>query len=317
MISELCIYDLARDAIEVVLRHESGEVGRIEAPNWIEPLPGAAPGATPDSARTSGSDAGPDDCPDAPARFLVNAAGRLHVADARGLSGPLDLSGHTACNNDHGLSPDGRTIAYCDKTQTGQSCIYLVDWDGSRTTGAPRRVTPDVPSWFHGWLPDGGGIVYAGARGERVVRPYLWDLGAGEERLLASGFDHVDGPDATPDGRHVWFNGERDGAVDLWRVALADGRATGEPERMTRGGTVDWFPHPSPCGRHVVFIAYPAGTTGHPFGVEVGLCLMPMAGGPVREVARIFGGQGCLNVPGWAPDGHAFAFVRYDMQRGA
>lgn len=295
MIGELCVWDIGADAARVVLRHRSdGPVGLIEAPNWL------------------GSGA-----------FLVNGSGRLWRAGPDGGLTALDLGPLTGCNNDHGISPDGRWLAFSDKTEAGESCVYVVVWDGTRTTGPARRVTGAVPSWFHGWTPDGTGLVYVGARGDRVVRPFACDVDGGAEWPLdratgnaeraswGDGFDHVDGPDMTPDGGFVWFNAERNGAVDLWRVPLDRARPAGPPERMTDGGTVDWFPHPSPCGRHVCFIAYPAGTTGHPFGVEVKLCLMPQAGGPVRELARIFGGQGCLNVPSWAPDGSAFAFLRY------
>jgi Tol biopolymer transport system component len=34
-------------------------------------------------------------------------------------------------------------------------------------------------------------------------------------------------------------------------------------------------------------------------------------GGGARRVLEMFGGQGTSNVPCWAPDGSAFAFVRY------
>ena len=123
-----------------------------------------------------------------------------------------------------------------------------------------------------------------------------------------NGFDHVDGPDHTPDGEWVWFNGEREGRVDLWRVR-PDGSGL---ERMTGGETVDWFPHPSPDGRHVLFLAYPPETKGHPALLDVALRIMPAEGGESRAVLRLLGGQGTINVPCWAPDGRRFAFVRFE-----
>ncbi|MFD1809854.1 hypothetical protein ACFSHQ_22780 [Gemmobacter lanyuensis] len=30
-----------------------------------------------------------------------------------------------------------------------------------------------------------------------------------------------------------------------------------------------------------------------------------------RQILDLFGGQGSINVPCWAPDGSAFAFMRY------
>ena len=271
MRSELCIYDLTSDETRVVL----DAVDHIEAPNWH------------------------------PEGYLiVNGGGRMFRVDMSVPTlVPLDTGFAVHCNNDHGISPDGQTLAISDKTEDGESCIYTLPVRG----GPPERFTDAVPSWFHGWSPDGGAITYVGAqRTDRVVRLYTKAMG-GTERLVCDGFDHVDGPDFSADGQWIWFNGERDGAVNIWRVR-PDGH---DLEQMTSGESVDWFPHPSPCGQHVVYLAYPAGTEGHPADLNVTLRLMPQSGGTSREICRLFGGQGTINVPSWSPDGTAFAFVRY------
>ena len=84
-----------------------------------------------------------------------------------------------------------------------------------------------------------------------------------------------------------------------------------ELEQMTDDEAINWFPHPSPDGRHVLYLAYPAGTQGHPGNLEVSLRLMPQDGGPTTWLCDLFGGQGTMNVPCWSPDGSAFAFMRY------
>lgn len=275
--SELCVHDVTTGEIQVVLRH----AGRIEAPNWTRD--GAA--------------------------LIVNAQGRICRVplDAPRLV-PIDTGFAVACNNDHGVSPDGRTLAISDKTETGMSCIYTLPLDG----GEPRRVSAHVPSWWHGWSPDGDTLVYAAVRDGGPVAIYTCPVAGGAERCVTDAFDHADGPDFTPDGLWIWFNGERDGAVDLWRIR-PDGT---QPERMTDDAAVNWFPHPSPDGLHVVYLAYPPGTRGHPAGCAVTLRLMPAGGGPSRDVVRLRGGQGTINVPSWAPGGGAFAFVR-DAGRAA
>lgn len=271
MISEVCLFELDSGRIDVLLRHN----GQIEAPNWH-----------------------PDGW------LLVNGGGRLYRVP---LEAPelieIDTGFAARCNNDHGISPDGRRIVLSDSSVTEASCIYVMPVTG----GVPERVTPEVPSWWHGWSPDGARLAYAGARGAGPVLLHTCALDGSDERCLTPGFDHVDGPDYSADGAWIWFNGERDGSVDLWRVR-PDGSVK---ERMTTGTSVDWFPHPSPDGRHVVYLAYPAGTKGHPGGLEVALWLMPQAGGEGRELCRLRGGQGTINVPSWAPDGRAFAFMRY------
>ncbi|MGR3377396.1 MULTISPECIES: TolB family protein [Rhodobacterales] len=270
MTSEICIW---RRHGGVTLRHRCE--GRVEAPNW---------------------------CADG--SILVNAEGRLwRLAPGRARLDPVETGFAGRLNNDHAPSPDGRAIAISDKTETGASCIYLVPMAG----GVPRRITRAVPSWMHGWSPDGRWLVHAGARDGGPVGIYLTEAETGEERRVTDGFDHADGPDFSADGAWIWFNGERDGAVDLWRIRLDGAQA----ERMTGGPGVDWFPHPSPDGREVVHLRYPPGTEGHPADLDVALWLMPQSGGPGREIVRLRGGQGSLNVPCWAPDSSGFAFIRY------
>ncbi len=38
---------------------------------------------------------------------------------------------------------------------------------------------------------------------------------------------------------------------------------------------------------------------------------MPVEGGEAETLFELFGGQGTMNVPNWAPNRHSFAFVRY------
>ena len=272
MQSELCIYDLARGQTDVILRHD----GHIEAPNWH-------PGSY----------------------LIVNGDGLIYRVplDAPALH-RIDTGFATGCNNDHGQSPDGLTLALSDKTETGDSCIYVMSLAG----GVPQRVTPKVPSWWHGWSPDGKTLVYVGVR--RVGGPvalYSCAVDGSDERCVTEDFDHIDGPDYTPDGQWIWFNGERAGAVDLWRIH-PDGTGL---ERMTDDAAVNWFPHPSPDGQHVVYLAYPPRTKGHPGGLDVALRLLQAAGGPTRELVQLHGGQGTINVPSWSPDGRQFAFMRF------
>ena len=73
----------------------------------------------------------------------------------------------------------------------------------------------------------------------------------------------------------------------------------------------DWFPHPSPDGRWVVFLSYDRSVEGHPPNKDVVLRLMSLEGGEPRVIARLFGGQGTINVPSWSPDSQRIAFVSY------
>ena len=62
----------------------------------------------------------------------------------------------------------------------------------------------------------------------------------GKEQKLTERFDHTDGPDYSPDGEWIWFNGAREGSMNLWRMRH-DGS---DLERMIDDCSDDWFPIP-------------------------------------------------------------------------
>lgn len=271
MKSELAVFELADGSVRTILTTER----HIEAPNW-----------TPDGKS-----------------LLVNGGGLLYLVD---LGQPalveIDTGFARHCNNDHGISPDGKTIVISNSPDPHGSTIHTLPFKG----GEPVLVQGLSPSYWHGWSPDGETLAYVAKR-DGTFQVHTCPVGGGTETKVTSGFDHCDGPDYSPDGQWIWFNGERDGSVQLWRVR-PDGTGT---ERMTDDERVNWFPHPSPDGRHVAYLSYPPGTKGHPANLDVELKLMPANGGAARTLLKLFGGQGTINVPSWSPDSRAFAFVRY------
>jgi Tol biopolymer transport system component len=40
---------------------------------------------------------------------------------------------------------------------------------------------------------------------------------------------------------------------------------------------------------------------------------MPAEGGEIRVLAKLFGGQGTINVPSWSPNSAMVAFVSYRL----
>jgi TolB protein len=235
-------------------------------------------------------------------RLIFNGEGRLYgIPVAGGQETAIDTGSALACNNDHGLSPDGKWIAISDESE-GPSIIRVLPVAG----GAPRRVTMSSPSYWHGWSPDGATLAYTAKRDD------VWGIfsipveGGDETRLTtASGLD--DGPDYSPDGKHIYFNSDRSGRMQIYRID-ADGNGL---ERVTNDDTADWFPHVSPDGRWLVFVAYDGDVAGHPRDKDVTLQLLDLTDGSVRTIADLFGGQGTMNVPSWSPDSTRLAFVSY------
>lgn len=275
--SALEILDLADCQRRIVFR----SAGVIEAPNW-----------TPDGAA-----------------LVYNGGGHLHRFDlAAATVTRIDTGLVDGINNDHLVSPDGTAIAFSHASpEPGRaSVISRVPVGG----GTPRRVTASGPSYLHGWSPDGTTLTFTGQRpGHRDYNIYTVPaLGGAETRLTtAAGLD--DGPEYAPDGATIWFNSCRSGTMQIWRMN-ADGSAQ---TQITQDRGQNWFPHLAPDGRSLVFLTYdpevPANQ--HPPCKQVTLRQMPVAGGPARILAYVYGGQGTLNVPSWSPDGRRLAFVSF------
>jgi Tol biopolymer transport system component len=274
MTAFLEVYDMTTGTVRQILSTDR----LIEAPNWY-----------PDGTG-----------------LLVNADGRLWRVpfDAPDL---IEVPTGVAikCNNDHAISPDGTQIALSSHHQEKGSEIYLVPIAG----GDPVLVSHAPPSWFHGWSPDGKWLTYPASRdATRVLDIYKLHLATGRETRLTNGEGHYDGSDFSADGSQIYYNCDRDGHAQIW-VMTADG--TGQ-RKLFADDHVNWFPHPSPCGRHLLYLAYPPDTQGHPRDLPVALVRCDLDGSNRKRILEFTGGQGTMNVPNWAPDGSAFAFVRYE-----
>lgn len=284
--SSLVTIDLASGRADTVLSLDR----HFEAPNW-----------SPDGGS-----------------FVVNSGGRLYRIAMEG--GPLEeipTGFATRLNNDHGFTPDGKFLILSHHAaehveDPGQdwlaSSVYVMPVDGS---AAPRKVTSKAPSFWHGVSPDGRTLAYVGRRdGEWDI--YAIPTAGGEERRLTSCGGLDDGPDYSADGAFIYYNSYCSGRMQIWRMR-SDGSG---PEQLTRDEYSNWFPHPSPDGRWVVYLAYLEDQgDAHPFGRQVKLRLMNVRDGSVRDLTPpFFGGQGTINVPSWSPDSRRVAFVVYAVR---
>lgn len=247
--------------------------------------------------------------------LVYNSNGLIYKVSPDG-QGEVELvnTGYvTRCNNDHVLSADGKSIAVSSGPSAtgGGSYVYTLPLDGSEM---PKLITPSSPSYLHGWSPDGKTIAYCAFRGGRAGDIYTLNAdGTGEEKRLTTADGLDDGPEYSPDGRHIWFNSVRTGLMQVWRMN-ADGS---EQTQMTFDETRNaWFPHVSPDGQWVIFLTYHKGDLEpgqHVANKNVELRLMPASGGEPKTIVELFGGQGTINVNSWAPDSRHLAFVSYRL----
>ena len=250
--------------------------GRFEAPNWMHD--GSA--------------------------FLFNRR-RAHRAlgNRRDAANCVDTGLANRCNNDHGISPDASQLAISDNSQGDhESMVYVVPITG----GTPRRITQKSPSYWHGWSPDGKTLAFVGQRnGDFDI--YGIPAAGGEETRLTTAKGLDDGPEYSPDGKYIYFNSERTGHMQIWRMK-PDGS---EQEQVFSDDLNNWFPHISPDGKWMVFITFGADVKGHPENKDVMLRLISLADKKITVLAKLFGGQGTINVPSWSPDSTQVAFVSY------
>ena len=244
------------------------------------------------------------------AAFIFNADGKIQrLLVAGGTPQTVDTGFAVRCNNDHGISPDGKLLAISDQSQADhQSTIYILPITG----GTPRRVTQKSPSYWHGWSPDGKTLAYPGQRnGEFDI--YTISTEGGEETQLTTAKGLDDGPEYSPDGQYIYFNSVRTGRMQIWRMH-PDGSAQ---QQVTSDDLNNWFPHISPDGQWLVFLSYGKDVEGHPENKDVMLRIMPLKDdridGKIDVLAKLFGGQGTINVPSWSPDSHRLAFVSYEL----
>lgn len=250
--------------------------------------------------------------------LVYNADGRLWRISPDGKDGPhrINTAPVENLNNDHVLAPDGTHVF----VSANDGHLYLVPLAG----GAPRKISHDQDptrrySYFlHGVSPDGLALAYVAlerAAGGVMTRIATIPAAGGAETYLTDGTRPVDGPEYSPDGAWLYFNGElaatRPGHAQIFRMR-PDGSGV---EQLTHDSRVNWFPHLSPDGQRMAYISFPEGTLGHPADKEVILRLANPDGTGISDLDTFNGGQGTINVPSWAPESRRLAYVRYPVAR--
>lgn len=229
----------------------------------------------------------------------------------------IDIQGVPPLNNDHVLDPDGAHI-FVSSYDDWQ--LYRAPLAGGEAVQVSGKEGPaGLLHFLHGVSPNGQQLAFVGVQAEindvnfRFITAEICTLSADGRgfRQITFGGAPSDGPEYSPDGQWLYFNTEAfSGHAQIARMR-PDGT---DMVRLTDEPTVDWFPHISPDGTLAVYLAYPAGTQGHPADLWVDLKLV--RGGDwagAKPVARLFGGQGTINVNSWSPDSTRFAFVTYPM----
>ena len=141
---------------------------------------------------------------------------------------------------------------------------------------------------------------------------YTIPAAGGEETRLTTAKGLDDGPEYSPDGNFIYFNSERSRHhADMAHAQRRQPAGAGHLDEFN-----NWFPHISPDGKWMVFLSYDHSVTGHPENKDVTLRLMSLSDKKIKLLAKLFGGQGTINVPSWSPDSKQLAFVSYQTDSG-
>jgi Tol biopolymer transport system component len=250
--------------------------------------------------------------------LIYNADGRLFRISPDGSDGPhrINTAPVENLNNDHVLAPDGETVFI----SANDGHLYHVPLTG----GVPVKISNDQDParkyrhYLHGISPDGKMLTYVAYEkngGGNMMRLAVIPAAGGVEAYLTDGACPVDGPEYSPDGQWLYYNGEgaarRPGHAQIFRMR-PDGSGV---EQLTHDDRVNWFPHLSPDGTQMCYISFPEGTLGHPADKDVILRMANPDGSNMRDFDAFNGGQGTINVPSWAPTSDRFAYVRYPVAK--
>ncbi len=247
--------------------------------------------------------------------LVVNRGGKIYKIASDGSTDLIEINtgAITQCNNDHVISADGKwlSISSNDPNARGYSSyIYILPFEG----GEPRKITPLGPSYLHGISPNGKEIAYCAFRGPNNEQDiYVMPVKGGKEVRLTDAPGLDDGPEYSPDGKQIWFNSVRTGRMQVWRM---DKNGKNQTQMTFDEDMNSWFPHISPDGEKVVYIAYhdyEIAPGDHIANLNVQLRMIPAAGGEPEVLTELFGGQGTINVNSWSPDSKKFAYVSYRL----
>lgn len=157
------------------------------------------------------------------------------------------------------------------------------------------------------------GLITGHAQKQKVTSVLeVMDIATGQRTVVKEFPFLIEAPNWTPDGNWLVYNS----GGKLYKLSPD---SPGEPQAIDTGyATRCNNDHViSADGKQVVFITYKKGDLEpgqHLANKNVELRLMPAEGGEPQTIARLFGGQGTINVNSWAPDSKRFAFVSYRLE---
>jgi Tol biopolymer transport system component/DNA-binding winged helix-turn-helix (wHTH) protein len=191
-------------------------------------------------------------------------------------------------------TPDSKEIIF--SSNRGGATFGL--WRLSVNGGTPERVPVGSDRAFAPSLSlKGHRLAYAmGYWNENIWRtPIGSDHKIGQPEKLISSDDQEEGPQYSPDGKHIAFQSTRSGNFEIWR---GDADGSNLAQLTSFGGPLTGTPRWSPDGRSICFDSRPG---SHP-----NIHIISADGGPVR---RLLNETSDDAVASWSHDGRWLYFA--------
>lgn len=153
-----------------------------------------------------------------------------------------------------------------------------------------------------GWAPDSQSLVFSAEIGARKGDVFVMQAdGTGREDLTEDSAANEGSPAMSPDGRHIAFESDRDGNVEIYVM----NRNRTDVRRLTHDAAEDRSPAWSPDGSRIAFTSDRGGR------VSPDLYTMKADGSDVQRLTTDFSNW----APQYSPDGRQIAFqMNRDVQ---
>lgn len=210
---------------------------------------------------------------------------------------PVPVTDNAALNVSPAWTPDSRHILFVSNRE-GARDVYAVRLASSWIpAGKPSRITTGLNAHSITVSADGTRLAYSvyTSRANVWALPIPTDgpISADRATQITTGNQTVESMALSPDGGWLYFDSDRSGNADIYRMPLRGG----EPEQLTTSPADDFGPDVSPDGRWVAFHALRFGTRD--------IFVMPAEGG---EAQRVTGDPGEERAANWSPDGRSLSY---------
>jgi Tol biopolymer transport system component/tRNA A-37 threonylcarbamoyl transferase component Bud32 len=209
----------------------------------------------------------------------------------------VSVTDNAALNESPAWTADGRHLLFVSN-RDGKRDVYVVRLERSgKPDGRPSRITTGLDAHSISISADATRLAYS----VYTLRANVWAIPISADgpvsvdgsTQVTTGNQAVEAMSVSPDERWLYFDSDRSGNADIYRMPLAGG----EPEQLTTDPADDFLPNLSPDGRWVAFHSLRYGTRD--------IFVMPAEGGAAQRVTDDPGQERNAQ---WSPDGKLLSY---------